>query len=212
MNTQTSELTLAERNAAVYVQPESVRVSKRDRDVRITGARRRIVRFRLTCERRGEAGWYRQTLFGEARRPERVEVVDVHWAVREHPPAAEDVVAMTGEAIDELRAASRSAEVGRLSRELGAARSVRQVPVAVFQRRFFELAKRDGLTLSTVAQRLGWQMADGRGDTSRVSRRLGLMPALCSHRKRMVVSRYVQYDTAVALCEALELEPHEVGV
>lgn len=81
-------------------------------------------------------------------------------------------------------------------------RAPKSIDVEPLQRAFLE----SGLTASEVARRLGWEW-NGRPDTTRVRRRLGLVAnsetGRCSH---------VWYRTAVDLARALDVDPFEVGV
>lgn len=66
------------------------------------------------------------------------------------------------------------------------------------------------LTLSEAAKRAGYRMKDGRADTSRLQRRLGLRAEATGGRR--AVSERVNYETAVRLCRALELDPVDLGL
>lgn len=67
------------------------------------------------------------------------------------------------------------------------------------------------LTAADVAYRMGWVAHDGRLDTSRVHRKLGLCVSYNrggrSFRQQAVLER-----VAVGLAEAIGCDPHEVGL
>lgn len=78
------------------------------------------------------------------------------------------------------------------------------IPVEVFQQAFEE----SDISLTLLAHRLGWfRSHDGRPDTTRVRRQLGLIP----NDRGQIVER-VRYETAVRLTAALGLDPVEVGL
>ena len=65
-----------------------------------------------------------------------------------------------------------------------------------------------GRTLSSVCRRLGWVRQDnGCADTSRLARRLGLLPS-----KGGYVHSHLHYALAAEIVEALDLDPVDVGV
>ena len=80
------------------------------------------------------------------------------------------------------------------------------IDVTPLRKRFFELEER-GVTASDITRRLGY-VWDGRLDVTRFKRHLGLKPWKTGGREG--ANRRVRYDTARRLCEALELDPHEV--
>lgn len=79
-------------------------------------------------------------------------------------------------------------------------------PKRIDNRAFREAVEQQGLPLNELALRLDWTIIDKRGytkgDMRRVKRALGIGPN--SHKT-------VQHKTALRLCEALGLDPHEVG-
>jgi hypothetical protein len=73
-----------------------------------------------------------------------------------------------------------------------------------------------GETLSVVCRRMGWVDGRGRPETTRLRRALGMLPLEewedgdnC-HSPRLQTSVYS--DTAVLLCEALGINPTDVGI
>lgn len=75
---------------------------------------------------------------------------------------------------------------------------------APLRERYRQLARNDGLTPTEVALRIGWMRSDRRSepDGARVKTCLGLYGT----------RKHVTYTTAVLLADALNLDPHEVGV
>lgn len=92
----------------------------------------------------------------------------------------------------------------RLRRQTHAARRAERVSPLPLQTVFVQRRERDELTVSLAAERIGY-VADGRADTSRLRRRLGLAGEEGSQRA-------ISYETAVALCAALSVDPMEVGL
>jgi transcriptional regulator with XRE-family HTH domain len=82
-----------------------------------------------------------------------------------------------------------------------------RVPVAPFRERFERLAEREELTLAELASRMGWINARrGTPDIQRSQRVLGLVQHGKSYRQ------YVDYELAIRLCDALDLDYFEAGV
>jgi hypothetical protein len=69
---------------------------------------------------------------------------------------------------------------------------------------------RSGLTAAEVCRWLQWHRRDGGPDTSRLRRRLGLLPST-SHGQRHV-SKRIGIDTAALIADALSVDPWEVGI
>lgn len=90
----------------------------------------------------------------------------------------------------------------RLRCQTHAARRAERVSPLPLRTVFVQRRERDELTVSLAAERIGY-VADGRADTSRLRRRLGLGGE---------ESRAISYETAVALCAALSVDPMEVGL
>lgn len=85
-----------------------------------------------------------------------------------------------------------------------------EIDVTPFRERFLILHARYGLTAHGTAERMGWLYgtpADGssaKGDGTRLQRRLGLA-AENSGNGYYNVRRHISYETAVALCDALDI-------
>jgi hypothetical protein len=96
-----------------------------------------------------------------------------------------------------------------------ASRRAATIPVA----RFREAFEAEAVPVATVARRLGWLEPRGRPDSKRVSRTLGLIAYTLGpskptgpSRKGPRVGEFVTPETAEALCEALNVDPREVGL
>lgn len=81
----------------------------------------------------------------------------------------------------------------------------------VLRERYQQL-ERQGLTYAEVAGRCGWTTKDRRSgrlkpDTTRVARSLGLLPESGGG-----IREWLQSRTALLLCDALHLDPHEIGL
>lgn len=91
------------------------------------------------------------------------------------------------------------------------------VDVTPLREHFLLQHARDGLTAVGVAERLGWMYGSGtdrtpaRGDGTRVLRRLGLQ-ADRGKNSRFHVRRFLSYEVAVAMCDALNVDYFEVDV
>ena len=82
------------------------------------------------------------------------------------------------------------------------------VPVEPFQERYRHLIDQ-GATAVEIAARCDWiRPSDGRPDTDRLKQRLGFKAT----RKDIGVNKAVTYDTAVALCRGLEVDPVDMGI
>jgi hypothetical protein len=101
----------------------------------------------------------------------------------------------------------------RLRAQARSARNSQRLAVLPFQLLWHDLARRNRghLTTSTAALRAGFRTADGRGDTSRFERRLGLRP-VGSGGSSAARNRSVNYETGLTLCRALGRDPVELGL
>lgn len=94
--------------------------------------------------------------------------------------------------------------------------SATAVPVAPFRERFLELEARGEITPAQLAKHLGWthhKWSGNWGDTSRVKRTLGLKPHASGRpSQRNYYRTMVRVETAAKLCDALGLDPWEVGL
>ena len=67
-----------------------------------------------------------------------------------------------------------------------------------------------GKTAADVARRLGWDSGNG-ADTSRVRRKLGLLPERSGSNGRKSFTRHIDAETAALMAEAIGVMPWEVG-
>lgn len=93
-----------------------------------------------------------------------------------------------------------------------------EIDVTPFRERFLILNARDGVTAHSLAERIGWTYGDkpkGRngppGDGTRLKRRLGLA-AENSGSGYFNVRRHISYETAVVLCDALDISYTDADV
>lgn len=66
-----------------------------------------------------------------------------------------------------------------------------------------------------LSVRLGWSREHGgytHGDTSRLKRRLGIMPNTAARGYERYYSEYIRYELACAIIRALDLDPVDYGV
>lgn len=73
-----------------------------------------------------------------------------------------------------------------------------------------EAVEQSGLTWSEVADRLGWVSA-GKPDTSRLQRRLGVIPTT-GGRGPAKVTKTIRPDIAAAILRAIDVDPVDVGL
>lgn len=94
------------------------------------------------------------------------------------------------------------------------------VPVVLFQERFaqMEAAPRAGNhgrfpkdAATRIAERLGWRDKHGCLDSPRVRRALGLRPEQ-TNAGRIRLRETVGYETALRLCEAMDIDPVDIGL
>jgi hypothetical protein len=84
-----------------------------------------------------------------------------------------------------------------------------------FRERYEYLARTEDLTFADLAYRIGWvtrcsRTGNEKPDSSRVARTLGLVEETVRGVKRC--RDYVSYKNALVFCEALHIDPWEVGL
>lgn len=122
-------------------------------------------------------------------------------------------------ALDALARLCQEDQVAVITEALATPRrhSMTEVDVTPFRERYLMLHAREGLTAHTAAERLGWLYGNGsngtpaKGDGTRLLRRLGLA-AENSSRGYYTVRRFINYEMAVELCDALQLDYTEADV
>jgi hypothetical protein len=172
--------------------------------------------YRLRRDRPERLGWWRVE-GGRARVRATVGEVICH-CLREWE-AEQEVLAMSRAAVAAARAAGgewcKAAEA--LRTQCAAARRGGRVSVLPFQKLWRHLAgeqraPEERLSESIAAERAGFWMADGRVDTERLMRRLGPSARLDGHSGRRIRNRFVNYETGLVLCRALDRDPVELGL
>jgi hypothetical protein len=180
---------------------------RRELVVSVDGER---IEFALRAGRPDRLGWVRRT---PPRR--RVPVGEVVAHCLREWDVEQEVLAINEQAVREAarRGGSWWQAARRLHEQARSARRSQRLAVLPFQLLWRELARRSGdpLTASTAARRAGFRMADGRGDTSRLERRLGLR-AVGGGKGRAGRNSCVNYQTGLALCRALGRDPVELGL
>jgi hypothetical protein len=189
-----------------------------DRGELIVAADGEELRFTLREDRPERLGWVeRRVRDGRVRRRRRVAVGEVVCHCLREWDAEQQVLALSE------RAAARALERGgrwaaagrRLADQARAARTRKRVSTLPFQVLF---AHRSGgvgaeaLTAAVAAERIGYRMADGHSDTQRLLRRFGLSCHRDGRGGRSQFQRSVRYETGVALCRAVAVDPVELGL
>lgn len=64
-----------------------------------------------------------------------------------------------------------------------------------------------GLSLSLICRRLGWVSREGKAETAKLSRVVGLTPQTSGY-----TNRNMHYDNAVAIARALDRDPVDLGL
>lgn len=168
-------------------------------------------RFRLRRDRPGRLGWWRR----EAGRAwMRASVCEVVCHCLREWEAEEEVLAMTRAAVSAAHAAGGDwrAAAAWLRKQCSAARRGRRLSTLPFQKWWCHLAGEERLSVALAAERAGYRMPDGRADTVRLMRRLGLAEVLDGPSGERVRNRFVNYETGLALCRALDRDPVELGL
>ena len=182
----------------------------RDRRELVLSVDRQRIEFILQSEQPDHLGWLRWT---PPCRPVSVGEVVAH-CLREWD-AEQAVLELTEQAV---RDAARSGgawwrAATRLREQARSARNSQRLAVLPFQLLWRDLAGRESghLTVSTAALRAGFRTPDGRADTSRFERRLGLRPT-GNGSDGATRNTSVNYETGVTLCRALGRDPVELGL
>lgn len=189
----------------------SVEVDGRLRRV-VVRAAGELVEFALAEERPGRLGWVELRDRGGGVRRRRVAVGEVVCHCLREWEAEQEVLELSRAAA--RRALARGGPWAGPGRRLGdqarAARSRQRVSTLPFQVLFAERsdpARGAPLSASVAAQRVGYRGPAGRSDTHRLMRRLGLACHGGGCRQRSV-----RYETGVALCRAVGVDPVDLGL
>jgi hypothetical protein len=170
-------------------------------------------RLRLRRDRPERLGWWRREGRG-AWVPASVAEAVCH-CLREWE-AEQAVLGMSRHAAE--RAIARGGAwrgVGlRLRRQCGDARRGSRLLALPFQKLWRHLTEEAPeaarLSKTVAAERAGYGMSDGRLDTVRLERRLGLAAQMKDGTRKR--NRFVNYETGLALCRALDRDPVELGL
>ena len=173
------------------------------------------LRYRVRDDRPARLGWVRIDRSG---RSEAVSVAQVACECLRDLDGERAVVDATIAAAERVAACSptwREAAL-RLREQAHSALRSRRVAVALFQKWWRHLAEEapeaERLSKSLACERAGYRMPDGRHDTTRLLRRLGLSESEEGGTRRRRLSESVNYETGLALCRALGRDPVELGL
>ena len=194
----------------------SVEVDKERRELVVT-AGGELLKFVLREDRPERLGWVEHRREDGRMRRRGVAVGDVVCHCLREWEAEEQVLELSRRAARRALASGGrwSAPARRLAAQASAARRCRRVSTLPFKVLFehrSDAARGAPLSASLAAERIGYRMADGRSDTERLRRRLGLARHRDGHGGRSPLQRSVGYETGVALCRAVEVDPVELGL
>jgi hypothetical protein len=176
-----------------------------------------LLRFVLSEERPDRLGWVEcGTAPGTGRR-RRVAVGEVVCHCLGEWEAEQRVLELSRRAAGRaLRRGGRWAAAGRrLADQTRAAPRRRRVSTLPFQVLFGHRAsptREAPLSAALAAERVGYRTAEGRSDTQRLRRRAGIARSRDGRSGQARWQRFVNYETGVALCRAVEVDPVELGL
>jgi hypothetical protein len=188
-----------------------------DRRELVVSIRGELLRFVLREERPERLGWVEcGTAHGAVRR-RRVAVGEVVCHCLGEWEAEQRVLELSRRAAGRaLRRGGRWAAAGRrLADQSRAAPRRRRVSTLPFQVLFDHRASTTRgapLSAALAAERVGYLTAEGRSDTQRLRRRAGIARSRDGRSGRARWQRFVNYETGVALCRAVEVDPVELGL
>lgn len=175
-----------------------------------------VVQYLLREQRPERLGWVERRLEDGLVRRRRVTVGEVVCACLREWEAEQLVLELSRVAARRaLRRGERWRPAGeRLASQVYSARGrgrVSALPFQVLFRHRRDPARERPLSGNLAAERIGFS-ADGRPDSTRLLRRLGLAEQ-CEHTgERRRRQRSVGYRTGLALCEAIDIDPVELGL
>lgn len=85
------------------------------------------------------------------------------------------------------------------------------ISVEPFRRRLLELT-RMGITVSELCRRIDWEEPSGYASTSRLTRMCGVAPYHAAWREGPIFKKWISRDNAALMCQALNLDPADVGL
>jgi hypothetical protein len=183
----------------------------------VVAARGERLRFVLRDDRPERLGWVEHRGEGGRVRRRRVAVGEVACQCLREWDAEQQVLALSRRAA--ARALGRGGAWAAAGRRLAdqtraapARRRVSTLPFRVLFEHRSNPARDDALSAALAAERVGYRTADGRSDTQRLKRRSGLARHRDGRGGRSRWQRSVRYETGVALCRAVELDPVELGL
>jgi hypothetical protein len=194
----------------------SLRIDQRRGELTVLDEGKEAMGFRLRRDRPERLGWWRLE-GGRARVRATVGEVLCHclreWEVEQ------EVLAMTRAAVSAAQAEGEDwrEAARRLRSQCSEARRGRRLSTLPFQKLWSHLAGQHRpaevrLSVALAAERAGYRMPDGRADTVRLMRRLGLSEVIDGPRGERVRNRFVNYETGLVLCRALDRDPVELGL
>lgn len=176
-----------------------------------------VLRFGLTEERPDRLGWVELRQTNGTVRGRRVAVGEVVCHCLREWDAEQLVLELSREAARRaLARGGRWAAAGRRladqTRSASARRLVSTLPFQVLLGHRPSAVRDAVMDIATAAQRSGFVTADGRSDTQRLRRRAGVARHFDGRGGGSRWQRVVRYETGVALCRAVEVDPVELGL
>jgi hypothetical protein len=175
------------------------------------------LRFVLKEDRADRLGWieYRHAKGAIQRR--RVAVGEVVCHCLREWDAEQRVLELSRKAARRAQArGGRWAAAGRRladqTRNAPARRLVSTLPFQVLLGHRSSAVRDAVVDIATAAQRGGYLTTDGRSDTQRLRRRAGVTGLRDGRRGGAHLQRSVRYETGIALCRAVEVDPVELGL
>jgi hypothetical protein len=174
-----------------------------------------VCQYVLRDTRPDRLGWVARTLDGERLGRRRVTVGEVVFACLREWEAEQAVLALTELATRRAtrRGGDWSSAAKQLRTELERAHQrdrVATLPLQMVWQQRTGPRNEHPLTARLAAERIGY-LDDGRPDTTRLRRRLGVAEQT-DKAGRHTRQRAVSYRTALALCSAMDVDPVEVGL
>jgi hypothetical protein len=196
---------------------DSVRLTLCDqRRELVVAADGEVVQYLLRDHRPDRLGWVERRLEDGLVRRRRVTVGEVVCACLREWEAEQLVLELSRSAARRaLRRGGAWRPAGeRLAHQARSARGrgrVSALPFQVLFRHRRDPAREQPLSGNLAAERIGFT-ADGAPDSTRLLRRLGLADQCCEHTGERRRQRAVGYRTGLALCEAIGVDPVELGL
>ena len=192
----------------------SVRVDRARGELVLRGGGE-LWQFCLSQERPERLGWSERSAQDGSVAHRAVSVGAVVCACLREWEAEEAVLELSRVAAAQARARGERwrAAARRLEAQVAAGRGGARVCALPFQVLFRHRSgesQEQPLSVSAAAERVGYRTADGRPDTQRLRRRMGLAAHSDIHGERC--QRTVGYRTGLALCQAIDVDPVELGL